>query len=94
MTYIQDNNVRLSLLLNHAQGAASWQPGYLEVMLDRRTLYDDSRGMGEGLVDNRRTISKYWLLIEDISHIKTDRNPQQKRFDNGDDAYEKEDVVR
>lgn len=67
MAYIQDDDIRLSLLTNHAQGAASWQPGYLEVMLDRRTLYDDSRGMGEGLVDNRRTLMKFWLLIEDIA---------------------------
>ncbi|CAG9863272.1 unnamed protein product [Phyllotreta striolata] len=94
MAYIQDNKVRLSLLLNHAQGVASWQPGYLEAMLDRRTLYDDSRGMGEGLVDNRKTTSKYWLLIEDISQIKTDKNPQQNRFDNVEDPYDKEDVVR
>lgn len=58
MAYIQDNKIRLSLLTNHAQGAASWQPGFLEVMLDRRTLYDDSRGMGEGLVDNQQTVSR------------------------------------
>ncbi|XP_056646143.1 alpha-mannosidase 2 [Diorhabda sublineata] len=95
MTYIQDNNVRLSLLVNHAQGSSSFQPGFLEVMLDRRTLYDDSRGMGEGLTDNRKTVSKYWLLVEDISQIKTTDNKQQpKRFDNADDPYEKEDVVR
>ena len=66
MAYIEDTNHRLTLLVNHCQGAASYQPGWLEVMLDRRTLYDDSRGMGEGLLDNRRTIIKHWLLLEDI----------------------------
>ncbi|KAJ1528589.1 hypothetical protein ONE63_006991 [Megalurothrips usitatus] len=65
--YIQDSARRLSLLLNHAQGAASWQPGWLEVMLDRRTLYDDSRGMGEGIVDNKQTLTKFWLLLEDVA---------------------------
>nr|CAD7194156.1 unnamed protein product [Timema douglasi] len=63
MAYIQDSSRRLSLLVNHAQGAASWQPGWLEVMLDRRTLYDDSRGMGEGVVDNKRMLTKFWLLL-------------------------------
>ncbi|CAG9825584.1 unnamed protein product [Phaedon cochleariae] len=94
MAYIQDNNVRLSLLTNHAQGASAWQPGFLEVMLDRRTLYDDSRGMGEGLVDNRKTVSRYWLLIEDISQIASASNPQGNRFDNTDDTFDKGDVVR
>uniref|UniRef100_A0A8D9EML1 Alpha-mannosidase n=1 Tax=Cacopsylla melanoneura TaxID=428564 RepID=A0A8D9EML1_9HEMI len=67
--FIQDPERRLSLLVNHAQGAAAWQPGWLEVMLDRRTLYDDARGMGEGIVDNKRTLCKYWLLLEDVSSI-------------------------
>lgn len=67
MAYIEDAAHRLTLLVNHAQGAASYQPGWLEVMLDRRTLYDDSRGMGEGLLDNRRTVIKHWLLFEDIN---------------------------
>ena len=67
MAYIEDSANRLSLLVNHGQGAASYQPGWLEVMLDRRTLYDDSRGMGEGLLDNRKTIIKHWLLLEDIT---------------------------
>ncbi|KAG5878957.1 hypothetical protein JTB14_036539 [Gonioctena quinquepunctata] len=92
MAYIEDNNLRLSLLTNHAQGAASWQPGFLEVMLDRRTLYDDSRGMGEGLVDNRKTSSKYWLLIEDISKVKAEYKQQDKRFDT--DVFEKGEVMR
>jgi alpha-mannosidase len=53
--------------VSHALGAASWQPGWLEMMLDRRTLYDDSRGMGEGVVDNKRTVSRFWLLLEELS---------------------------
>jgi len=50
-------------------GAAGWQPGWLEVMLERRTLYDDSRGMGEGVVDNKRTTSRFWLLLEEVGAV-------------------------
>ncbi|XP_014227200.1 alpha-mannosidase 2 [Trichogramma pretiosum] len=66
MAYIEDQAQRLTLLVNHAHGASSYQPGWLEVMLDRRTLYDDARGMGEGLLDNRKTVMKHWLLLEDV----------------------------
>lgn len=69
--YIEDDRLRLSLLVDHSQGATSWQPGWLEVMLDRRTLYDDARGMGEGLVDNKKILAKYWLLLEDISDTRS-----------------------
>lgn len=72
MAYIEDNKRRLSLLVNHAQGASAWQPGLLEVMLDRRTLYDDSRGMGEGVVDNKKTLTKFWLLLEEITQKDAD----------------------
>ncbi|KAF7278990.1 hypothetical protein GWI33_007795 [Rhynchophorus ferrugineus] len=54
MAYIQDDNIRMSLLTNHAQGASAWQPGYLEIMLDRRTLYDDSRVPVENVVQQKR----------------------------------------
>ncbi|KAH8271339.1 hypothetical protein KR018_007297 [Drosophila ironensis] len=64
--FIQDTRLRLTLLTTHAQGAASYEPGQLEVMLDRRTLYDDYRGMGEGVVDSRLTRHKFWLLVEDM----------------------------
>ncbi len=66
--YIEDDQQRLSLLVDHSQGASSWQPGWLEVMLDRRTLYDDARGMGEGLVDNKKILAKYWLLLEEVKN--------------------------
>lgn len=64
--FIQDEQLRLTLLTSHAQGAASIEPGYLEVMLDRRTLYDDYRGMGEGIVDSQLTQQHFWLVLEQI----------------------------
>lgn len=64
--FIQDEKLRLTLLTTHAQGAASYEPGQIEVMLDRRTLYDDYRGMGEGIVDSKLTRHKFWLLVEDM----------------------------
>lgn len=65
--YIEDDRHRLTVLVNHAQGAAGWEPGRIELMLDRRTLYDDSRGMGEGVVDSKMTLTKYWILLEAVS---------------------------
>ncbi|GAB0093322.1 Alpha-mannosidase [Sergentomyia squamirostris] len=62
--FIQDDRLRVTLLTTHAQGSASLEPGQLEVMLDRRTLYDDYRGMGEGVVDSRLTRHRFWLLLE------------------------------
>uniref|UniRef100_A0A182YG08 Alpha-mannosidase n=1 Tax=Anopheles stephensi TaxID=30069 RepID=A0A182YG08_ANOST len=64
--FIQDERMRLTLLTTHAQGAASLEPGQLEVMLDRRTLYDDYRGMGEGVIDSRLTRHRFWLTLETI----------------------------
>lgn len=64
MAWMQDKETRLTLITNHAQGAASYEPGRLEVMLDRRTLYDDFRGIGEGVVDNKPTTFQNWLLLE------------------------------
>lgn len=65
--YIEDDKHRLTVLVNHAQGVVGWEPGRIELMLDRRTLYDDSRGMGEGVVDNKMTLTKYWILLETVS---------------------------
>lgn len=71
--FIQDNELRLTLLTNHAQGVTSYEPGHLEAMLDRRTLYDDYRGMGEGVVDSRLTRQKYWLVLEQFNEPTTEQ---------------------
>ncbi|KAM7362836.1 alpha-Mannosidase class II b isoform 1-T2 [Cochliomyia hominivorax] len=75
--FMQDEKVRFTLLTTHAQGAASYEPGQLEVMLDRRTLYDDYRGMGEGIVDSRLTRHKFWVLIEDMPTTSARHNTYQ-----------------
>lgn len=75
--FIQDNKSRFTLITTHAQGAASLEPGQLEVMIDRRTLYDDYRGMGEGVVDSRLTRHKFWISFEKIDDNKSDNNEYQ-----------------
>jgi hypothetical protein len=45
--------------------------GRLETLIERRTLYDDGRGMSEGVTDNKRTISNYIFLLEKLpQHLK------------------------
>ncbi|CAN7987884.1 unnamed protein product [Ixodes pacificus] len=63
--YLEDKTSRMTLVVSHAHGAASIQPGSLEVMLDRKLRYDDSRGLGEGVMDNRKTVARFWLMLEE-----------------------------
>ncbi|XP_013184912.2 alpha-mannosidase 2 [Amyelois transitella] len=70
MAWLQDDETRMTLITNHAQGASAFEPGRLEVMLDRRTLYDDFRGIGEGVVDNKPTIFRNWILLESMEDPK------------------------
>ena len=46
---IRDDERELSLLTDRAQSAASLSSGEMEVMVHRRTLVDDARGVGEAL---------------------------------------------
>ena len=52
--------------------------GWLEVIVDRRASYDDARGMGEGILDNRDTEHRYWLLLEPMKKplINSNSNPE------------------
>ncbi|XP_006661627.2 alpha-mannosidase-like [Oryza brachyantha] len=47
--YVADGKYELSVLVDHAVGASSIQDGQIEIMLHRRILNDDSRGVGEPL---------------------------------------------
>lgn len=78
--FIQDHQMRLTVMTTHAQGAASLEPGQMEVMLDRRTLYDDYRGMGEGIVDSRMMRHQFWLTMEFFDSETNERETSHKPY--------------
>ncbi|CAN6472468.1 unnamed protein product [Victoria cruziana] len=47
--YVMDNNLEMSVLVDRATGGSSIADGEMELMLHRRLLHDDSRGVGEPL---------------------------------------------
>ncbi|CAK1588317.1 unnamed protein product [Parnassius mnemosyne] len=71
MVFIQDHQNRLTVLTDHAQGVTSLQEGQLVIMLDRRVLFNDARGSGEGLADSSTTYHKHILLLENFINSKT-----------------------
>ncbi|XP_060257626.1 alpha-mannosidase 2x isoform X3 [Ovis aries] len=64
MAYLQDAQNRLTLHTAQALGVSSLHNGQLEVILDRRLMQDDNRGLGQGLKDNKRTCNHFRLLLE------------------------------
>ncbi|KAL5706468.1 alpha-mannosidase [Ranunculus cassubicifolius] len=47
--YVSDKETEFSVLVDRAIGAASIKDGEMELMLHRRIIFDDSRGVGEAL---------------------------------------------
>lgn len=47
--YIEDDSTELSLLVDRSVGGSSLVDGQIELMLHRRLLFDDGRGVGEAL---------------------------------------------
>ena len=74
VAYIQDKTSRLSLLTSQPVGVSSQRSGSLEVMLDRRLTSDDDCGLGEGILDNRRTNQRFYILWEFASSGSRDTN--------------------
>uniref|UniRef100_A0A663MTN4 mannosyl-oligosaccharide 1,3-1,6-alpha-mannosidase n=1 Tax=Athene cunicularia TaxID=194338 RepID=A0A663MTN4_ATHCN len=64
MAYIQDVGIRLTLHSAQSLGVASLKNGQLEVILDRRLMQDDNRGLGQGVQDNKITANIFRFLLE------------------------------
>ncbi|KAJ4972798.1 hypothetical protein NE237_005972 [Protea cynaroides] len=64
---------RFSVHSRQALGVASLKNGWLEIMLDRRLVRDDGRGLGQGLMDNRPVNILFHILKE--SNISSAADP-------------------
>jgi len=62
---IEDANKRMTVLSEHAQGAASLEESAIDVWLDRRLAQDDARGLMQGVRDNVPTRTRLRVVLED-----------------------------
>ncbi|KAI4351523.1 hypothetical protein L6164_005887 [Bauhinia variegata] len=64
------NGQRFSVHSRQSLGVASLKDGWLEIMLDRRLIRDDGRGLGQGVTDNRVMNVVFHITLEaNISSI-------------------------
>jgi lysosomal alpha-mannosidase len=71
--YIKDvsKDVQFTILTDRSQGGSSMMDGSIELMVHRRLLYDDKRGVGEplnetGLLGEGLVIKgKHWVILDD-----------------------------
>ncbi|XP_050222863.1 alpha-mannosidase 2 [Mercurialis annua] len=64
---------RFSVHSRQSLGVASLKEGWLEIMLDRRLVRDDGRGLGQGVMDNRPMNVIFHILAE--FNISATSNP-------------------
>lgn len=66
--FIEDANMRLTLLSGQPLGGSSLASGEMEIMQDRRLASDDERGLGQGVLDNKPVLHVYRLVLERINN--------------------------
>jgi hypothetical protein len=57
--YIEDDNKSLAVVTDRSQGGSSLTDGAIEIMVQRRTLADDARGVGEPLNETDGDVTPY-----------------------------------
>ncbi|KAI3500943.1 hypothetical protein L1887_36772 [Cichorium endivia] len=75
--YVRDESMELSVLVDRAVGGASLVDGQIELMLHRRLLYDDKKGVGEVLNETVCVLNdckglmiqgKYYIRIDPVGN--------------------------
>ncbi|EGC32455.1 hypothetical protein DICPUDRAFT_49593 [Dictyostelium purpureum] len=71
ITYIQDTskNLQFTVLTDRSRSSASLRSGQLDVMMHRRTLMDDGRGVGQPMNESTQIITTSKLIFHDISEV-------------------------
>ena len=64
MAILEGPERRLTLNSRSSHGCAALKQGWFEVVLDRRLLQDDKRGLFQKIMDNIRTHSSFSLLLQ------------------------------
>uniref|UniRef100_A0ABI7Y1D9 Glycoside hydrolase family 38 central domain-containing protein n=1 Tax=Felis catus TaxID=9685 RepID=A0ABI7Y1D9_FELCA len=72
MAYIQDAKHRLTLLSAQSLGVSSLKSGQIEVIMDRRLMQDDNRGLEQGVHDNKITANLFRILLEKRSVVNVE----------------------
>ncbi|PRP80616.1 hypothetical protein PROFUN_11559 [Planoprotostelium fungivorum] len=65
--YLSDSSTRLTLVVDRSRGCSSLEDGSIETMLQRRTLMDDRRGVGEPLNGTERVRSSTYVHVSSES---------------------------
>ncbi|KAA8530055.1 hypothetical protein F0562_004764 [Nyssa sinensis] len=71
--YVEDESMELSVLVDRAVGGSSLVDGQIELMLHRRLLHDDSRGVGEALNEEVCVLDECrGLMVQGKFYIRID----------------------
>lgn len=73
-TYIHDEQLQLSVIVDRTVGAASLRNGELEIMIHRRTLFDDARGVDEPLDDRSILKSRIRFILSPLKDAHLSRH--------------------
>nr|XP_055171241.1 alpha-mannosidase 2 [Nyctereutes procyonoides] len=80
MAYIQDAKHRLTLLSAQSLGVSSLKNGQIEVIMDRRLMQDDNRGLEQGVHDNKVTANLFRILLEKRSVVNMEEEKKSVSY--------------